>query len=143
MDSLFPTKELLKYVVNMFVPSGSRKISYVLCGGAESRPISGILRKLYKEFGMTGLIKGDLILFGWALALTAVSDVFFNSTPVLQTATGAVICFFMSHVMDDDIPHALLITAFIIANCEIGGLWVLTALFIILFEHINLKREGL
>lgn len=150
MDGLFPAKKLLRYVLSMFSPSAGRRISSEICGGcaeksgcAESgsgiHPLREMLRSLYEGYGLCGLLKGDAILFGWALVITVLSDIFLGSVPALQNGLGAAVCFFMAHIMDDDAPAALLITAYIVLNCARGGLWGVAALFIMLFEHLGLK----
>lgn len=139
MNGLFPAKQLADYTLSMFRPSESRRISAVICGKPGPVSLAEILAQLYTKYGIGGLMKGNAIMFGWALALTALSDLFLGRVPVLQVGFGAVTCFFMCHVMDDDAPHALMITAFIILNCFIGALWVITELFVIMFEHICMR----
>lgn len=141
MECFFPTKNILRYVLSMFSPHRSREASSEICGMPGIHSLTDILRSLYARYGVQGLLKGDVLLFGWALLLTALSDIFLGRIRILQTAAGAVICFLMCHVMDEDAPRAFLLTAFIVVNCYIGGLWVVTALFIVLFIHIGLKEQ--
>lgn len=131
----------MRYSFCAFLPSESRQFSSEICNMPGRHSLATILKTLYSEFGTGGLLRGDVILFGWTFALACVNDVLFRKTPVLQMTIGAVICFFLCHPLDDDVPHALLIAAFITANCSIGSLWALTALFIIIFEHIGLKEN--
>lgn len=142
MNRLFPTKLLNRYVLSMFAPAKSGKIAAELCSNPEAHSLSDILRTLYEKYGFGGLLKGNAILFGWALTATAVSDFFLCKIPSLQTGLGALICFVMCHITDDDLPRAFLITAFILSNCFSGGSWVLTELFVILFEHIGVEGKS-
>lgn len=142
MSTLFPTKLLVHYVLSMFTPVKSREIAARLCEKSDTYSLGDILRTLRRKYGYGGLLKGNAILFGWALVLTAFSDLILRKIPALQTGLSAVICFFMCHIAEDDLPRAFLITAFILSNCFIGGSWILTELFVILFEHIGLEERS-
>ena len=141
MGGVFPTKELWRYVLSMFSPTESRKLSVELIGDAEAHSLPAILRCFHKNYGFGGLLKADAVLFGWALVLTALLDLFLAAVPVVQAGLGAVICFLMCHIADEELFRAFLITAFIFTSCLSDGSWFLTALFIILFEHIGVEGK--
>ena len=139
MNSLFPTKLLVRYVLSMFEPAKSRSISEKLCDKPGKRSLSDVIKALYAKYGLGGVLKGDAILFGWALLLTALSDFLLIKLPLLRTAFGALLCFLMCRVTDDEPSRAFLKIAFIITNCSVSLSWILTELFVILFEHIGIE----
>ena len=143
MGGIFPTKKLWRYVLSMFSPARSRELSVELVGDAKAHSLPEILRHFYKNYGFGGLLKADAVLFGWALGLTALLDLFLSKAPAVQAGLGAVICFGMCHLADEKLPRAFLIAAFIFTSCISGAYWFVTALFIILFEHIGLEEKPL
>lgn len=143
MDGVFPTQKLWRYVLSMFSPAKSRKLSAELTGDAQAHSLPEILRHFHKTCGLGGLLKADAVLFGWALGLTALLDLFLSKAPAVQAGLGAVICFGMCHLADEKLPRAFLIAAFIFTSCISGAYWFVTALFIILFEHIGLEEKPL
>ena len=142
MDGGFPTQKLWRYVLSMFSPAKSRKLSAELTGDAQAHSLPEILRHFHKTCGLGGLLKADAVLFGWALGLTALIDLILSKVPVVQAGLGAVICFLMCHPADEELPRTFLIAAFIFTSCLSGACWFLTALFIILFEHIGLEEKA-
>ena len=141
MGGVFPTKKLWRYVLSMFSPAESRKLSAELLGDAEAHSLPDVLRHFHKNYGFVGLLKADAVLFGWALGLTALLDLFLAGVPVVKAGLGAVTCFLMCHIADEELPRAFLIAAFIFTSCISGAFWFLTALFIILFEHIGVEGK--
>ena len=141
MGGAFPARLLRRYVLSMFSPAKSRKLSAELAGDAEAHSLPDILRLFHKNFGLAGLLKADAILFGWALVLTALIDLFLGKFPIVQAGLGTVSCFLMCHTADEELPRAFLIAAFLFTGCISGGSWFLTALFIILFEHIGMEEK--
>ena len=139
MGGVFPAKQLWRYVLSMFSPAKSRKLSAELAGDTKAHSLPDILRLCHKNYGLGGILKADVILFGWALLPIALSDLFLRGFPILRTGLGAALCFFMCHIADEEPLRAFLITAFIVTSCISDGSWVLTALFIILFEHIGVE----
>lgn len=139
MSGFFPTKALVRYVLSIFEPEKSRSVSKKLCDKPGVCSISDVIRALYTKYGIGGMLKGDALLFGWALILTALSDLLLGKNPVLRTVIGALLCLFMCRPADDEPSRAFLKIAFIITNCSVGRSWVLTELFVILFEHIGIE----
>lgn len=141
MDGVFPEKLLRRYVLSMFSPAKSRELSAELVGDAKVHPLPDILKHFRKNYGFWALLKADAILFGWVLVLTAIIDLFAERFPMVQALLGAAVCFLMCHMADEEPSRAFLITAFLFTSCISGAFWFLTALFIILFEHIGVEEK--
>lgn len=142
MNAGFPTKLLWRYVLSMFSPAKSRQLSAELVGDAKAHSLPEILRHFHKTRSFGGLLKADAVLFGWALVLTALIDLFLGRAPMVQSVFGATVSFLMCHIADESLPRAFLITAFLFTLCISDGSWFLAALFIILFEHIGVEEKS-
>ena len=141
MNGDFPIKLLRQYVLSMFSPAKSRKRSSELIGDAKSHSLPDILKHIQNKYGFGGLIKADAVLFGWELLLTALIDLFADRLPIVQKGLGAVVCFLMCHIADEEISRAFLISAFLFTTCIADGSWFVTTLFLILFEHIGVEEK--
>lgn len=125
------------------LPPGRRRRNVSRALGRRARYLpADLLYAVRTRYGFGALLLADLFLFGLCMAADVLIDFVVPLLFTVRSAIGAGICAVAFGLLEDE-PRRALVKALMIALTISGcGLWSLTCLFMILFEHLFWSEEA-
>ena len=132
-----------RYAVLFCSPSGRSRMAESFCRCPPRYLPCDLLWEIREQYGTGALFAGEAVLFGWCFAFALLSDLYSVRFPVAGGALGFLCCTAAFGMCREDPCRAILKYVYLVCTFLCGGLWLITACFLWLFEHIpmSLKTE--
>ena len=125
------------------LPPGRRRRAVSRRLGRKARYLpADLLYAVRTRYGFGALLLADLFLFGLCMAADVLIDFVVPLLFTVRSVIGAGVCIVAFDLLEDE-PRRAFVKAMMIALTVSGcGLWSLTCLFMILFEHLFWSEEA-
>jgi len=135
------SRNVLVYAFSFFSPEKRHSIAEELCEGkAECMP-GDMLYAIRKRYGVFASIYTDTLLFGMCFIICLLTDLVPSSGNIWWKIPALISCIFSFCLCKDQLYRAFLKLAFIFASLNCEFYWSVTALFLLIFEHMTSGRQ--
>ena len=125
------------YAAAFYSPGRRRKLAEEICEGKPQWLPCDLLRAVRDRCGLGQLLLADLVLFGWCFLVCLLADLLLPARVLLKNSLGFLCCFGAFCLWGDQEKRLLLKLGFLCFALLDNGSWTLTAVFLLLFEHMS------
>lgn len=145
MRSCIP--QVVRYAVSFYAPKRRTQIAEEICGEKPVYLPGDMLTAIRKRNGFGILFLAEFILFGWCMIVCLLLDLFCGDSGLLWKIPGLCACMISFSLCQENGSRTVLKAMFLFCSFCYGNLWALTALFLIVFEHLAVggdsgRKEG-
>lgn len=138
-------QSLMSYAISFFNPARRRQLASEICGLHPHYLPGNMLTCIHRRYGVGTLLFADLILFGWCVLACLAADLFLGHHVVLHEIIGFLSCTLAFCLCEDQELRSFLKLLYLSASVFWGDYWTLTAIIMIIFEHLvseNVEQKG-
>lgn len=129
-------RPVISYTLSFCSPEKRHSIASEICAGEATCVPGDMLYAIRQRYGAIALICADAVLFGWCLVVCALTDFLLLPGSVWLGIPALMSCIMAFCLCRDQLFRAFLKLGFLFFSFGFHFLWSLTAIFLLLFEHI-------
>lgn len=131
-----------RYAFSPLCPARRRRLAGQVLGRPARYLPADLLYAVRTKRGFGTMLLADLFLFGLCLAADVLIDFVVPLLFAVRAAIGAAACILAFGLLEDEPRRALMKLMMIAMTVSGCGLWTLTTLFMLLFEHLFWSKEA-
>ena len=135
-------RQMLWYTFSFYSPKRRAQIAEKICGAKPACLPGDMLTAIRKREGFKALLLSEWILFGGCVIVCLLLDLLFVHRNVLWKIFGLLACMIPFFFCEESKARMQLKAIYLLFSFFFGDYWALTALFLIIFEHLAVSDDS-